>query len=202
MAIDVVYSSEIIDAILAELAGHLPTNWSAMPAGYTPPAPPAVNPHYDYEVPLVLMEHGDLMEYAVGTELAIETPAIVVRPLEVRSQAGRLGGGEISNHSFRIVHIREWDDCRSDTGTVLKNQTQARSRYAKIIHKAVFADQYGKLGSPTLTSASASAAVENVTWDGWDLGQGSTQEVAEIRNLRQQLWAIALDITVSVSIVA
>lgn len=185
MATDAVYTAELIDAALADLRAHLPSGWiTAGTAGA-----------------LKLLECGDLADYVGPEGLVIDTPAIIIRPRATitpdLTNSG-IGGREMSSEPFRLVHVRAWEDCYTEAGAREDNMTRARAAYAKAIHQALFADDLGRLGSPTLTCADGSATVEWVQWDGWDVGGGSTEDVAGIRNLGLHLWAIACDYTVQV----
>lgn len=200
MASDAVYMAEVIDAVLAELTGHLPTNWFPEPAHTSPPTYTEQNPdpHYAWETPLALLEHGDLLDYPAEPEgVMLDCPAILVKPLGVQlvETEGGVGGVEVYSHGVRVVHLRGWEQCWDGSGNQVNNQTRARARYAKAIHAAVFADAYGMMGSPTLTGVGSAEAVVNVTFDGWDF-RGTTEDVAIVRDLRAHLWAIALDLQV------
>ncbi len=184
MASDVVFCEQLIDAVLTELRAHLPANWSTAAAG---------------EQVLKLLQHGDLADYPAADSVRDDTPAILVRPLGISYSAADsgTGGREGVLHRFRLVHVREFSECYKADGSAEPNMTRARSRYAKIIHKALFADTFGRLDNPTLTSA-GSAAVRDVQWEQWDLGEGRLDDVADVRELRTDLWAIAVDFAVTV----
>lgn len=186
MSADIIFDAEVIDAALAELRSHLPSAW--LTAGNAEE--------------LRLLDAGDLADYVASDDaLQVDTPAIIIRPLDrVRedADAGGVGGREAWNHPFRLVHIRRWADCYDASGNVEDNQTRARIRYSKEINKALFADDTGRLGSPTLTCSDGTAVVIYAAPDSWDLGGGNTEEIAAIRELVAHAWAIACDFYVQV----
>jgi hypothetical protein len=186
VATDCIHSAEIIDAVLSVLSTNLPAAWTT-----------AGNAEF-----LRLLDHGDLADYA-GTDdtLRLDTPAIIIRPLDritPNAPGSGIGGREMIDHPFRLVHVRQWDDCYTDAGAREDNQTRARERYAKIIHKALFADESAQLGSPTLTCSDGTAGVQWVQWEGWNISGDGNNEAAEIKALRQHVWAIICDFTVQV----
>lgn len=208
MATDFVHTGEIIDQIILALKGAdgaahtngLPANWFKATTDAN-------------EVPLKLLEHGDLADY-VGLEAMVnDLPAIVVRPLGIGSaNKGALAGVLLSEDHIRVVHVRGYDQCRTDAGAEETNQTRARIRYATIISRALFADPHKRLAvidstgtraELALTCNDAAGAQINIAvWEKWDLGAdpafGGTEDVSRLRALKAQVWAIACDLRVQV----
>lgn len=184
MATDAVYAGELIEAIIAELKAHLPANWLAPSTG---------------EVPVKPIQHGDLKDFpATEGSILADTPAIFARCVGIRPDGGGINGVENYIHSFHVVHLRQFNECRTDAGAVETNMTKARERYAKLLNNALFNDPFGRMGNPTLTCADTGASVSYVGSPTWDLGQGGDGDVAYIRDLRAQLWAIACDFEITV----
>mgnify|MGYP001375916622 CR=1 FL=1 len=195
MARDFIQAEEIIDAVIAELQSHLPATWflSGRAAG---------------EEPLALLEHGDLVDYSGNDrELMDQLPAIFVRPLDVTpiADGAGVGGVDCLETALRLVHVRGYKQCYDNSGNAQDNQTRARSRYAKIITKALFADSHGKMGSPTLTTTdSGGVELSNVDFVRWDLGSdlaSGTTDVQIVRRMQQngaRIWAIACDLVAQV----
>ena len=196
MAVDVLVTEELLDAVLAELAAHLPATWLQSGNATT-------------EAALKVMECGDLMDYCGNDAgLIADTPAVFVRPLEATVADGHGGTGavEVINHKFRLVHVRRFEQCYTAAGVREKNMTRARMRYAKELGRALFADKNKRLDNPTLTTATGSTAkIMIMTMDGWDFGTeaGGSSEVAVIRAVQSkgpQMWAISVDFTIMVRV--
>ena len=211
MAIDFVHTEEVVDAVIAVLKGDdgathtggLPDNWFE-------------DADDVYEVPLELLEHGDLSDYPLDDEDFVNNllPGILVRGLGPQP-TGRAGsGGALGTEEVvRVVHIRRYNQCRNSSGGIERNMTKARERYAKTINKALFNDPHKKLATiaadttrteVSLTcSDSAGAQLYNAVWNGWDLGHdignpNSIPDVQIIRRLPAPLWAIACDMLVMI----
>lgn len=197
MAIDFLLTAQLADAVIGELEDHLPATWfvAGRAAG---------------EEPLRLLEHGDLADYCGDDRaLALQLPAIFVRPLSAALLDGHggTGGVEVIDHRFRLVHVRHFDQCYDGDGAKEDNQTRARARYAKTISKALYADKHRRLDNPTLTTSDSAARILMVTTGGWDFGTdftgGGTPDVAVVRRLSQQgtrIWAIACDFSIHVRV--
>ena len=219
MAIDFVHTGQIVDQVIAVLkgadgnlhTGGLPANWFPETAD-------------DGEVPLKLLEHGDLVDYARVEDVINDCPAILVRgfgprPSEATGRVGKsgVGGVQETEEVIRVVHVRAWSQCRDDDGVSLSNMTRARERYAKTISTALFHDPHRKLAVIAANGARteadltcedpAGARIINVLWDGWDLGQlrtnrpptpSHTDDVRQVRELATRVWAIACDLLVIV----
>ena len=208
MARDVIHSEEVVDGVISALTGADDTlHTGGLPAGWFEDA-------YDgTEVPLKLLEHGDLADYAATEELLERLPCILVRSLGPRAVAPAGDRGkETTEEHIRIIHLRHHMQCRDDSGKPLSNMTRARTRYARIIHTALFRDPHCRLATinadderteVTLTAEGGSARIFNVLWLGWDLGHelGSAygiEDVARIRSLAVPMWAIACEIIVRI----
>lgn len=197
MAIDFHCSTEIIDAVISVLkasTGGLPANWFTRAAG---------------EEPLRLLEHGDLFDYAAEGDIFEDCPGIIVRSLGPSPDTQYTGGIQTVNEHIRVIHYRKFDQCYTSTGTKETNMVKARSRYAKLLAKALFNDPHRKLAvigntgtrkEATITSADTNGAVVNCIWEGTDLGgdggDNSTPEVSVMRSLAAQVWAISIDVNV------
>lgn len=208
MAIDFVHTAEIVDAVIAVLTGAddathtggLPANWFM----------DAVD---EDETPLVLLEHGDLADYA-GGQLDRDLPCILVRGLGPQpTDRGGVAGVQETEEIIRVVHVRKREQCYADDGSCEYNMTRARARYAKALCKALFNDPKRRLAvidaegtrtDVTLTSTdTAGAQIVTALWAGLDLGHeignpNSIEDVAIIRRLASPLWAIACDLRVIV----
>jgi hypothetical protein len=188
MATDIIFTTELIDAAIAELKANLPAAMLTQTAG---------------EAALKLLEHGDLSDYA-GREnvLLANTPAIIIRPLGIAPDGGGTGGVERQENGFRLVHIRRHEDCYDDAGNREDNMTRARGRYLKIIAKALLHDPRRALNAATLTSADTAGAqiIPAMTWDGVDygIGMGGNEDIRAIRKWAAKVWAVSLDFTVPV----
>ena len=208
MARDVVHSEEVVDGVISALTGADDTlHTGGLPAGWFEDA-------YDgTEVPLKLLEHGDLADYAATEELLERLPCILIRSMGPRPVGpGGDRGKETTEEHVRIIHLRHWAQCRDDSGSRQANQTRARTRYARIIHTALFRDPHCRLATinadderteVTLTAEGGSARVFDVLWEGWDLGHElgsaySIEDVARIRALNIPMWAIGCDIIVRI----
>lgn len=198
MAVDVLVTTELLDAVIAELQAHLPATWFAAGRAAT-------------EAPLKLLEFGDLADYCGNDrELLSQVPAVFVRPLNatVSDGHGGTGGVEVIDHAFRLVHVRGFADCYTDAGAREDNMTRARARYAKALHKALFADQNKRLDNPTLTTATGSTAkIMVMAMERWDFGTdflgGGTPDVAVVRKIAEagpRVWAVACDFSILVRV--
>lgn len=213
MARDVVHTTQVVDAVIAVLKGSyssgtgvrtggLPNTWFDVGADGT-------------EVPLRVLDHGDLSDYPTETlalfsdALTADLPAILVRGMGP-IPTGRGGtSGVIETHEvIRVVHVRRFDQCRTSTGTVETNMCRARERYAKTIGQALLYDEKGKLAviaaagtrtEVTLTSTDgAGAQLINVEWQGWDFegGADGASDVGNIKLIGLPIWAIACDLRI------
>lgn len=197
MAVDVLVTTELLDAVLAELTAHLPATWFKAGSAST-------------EAYLRTMEHGDLADYCGDDrKLLDQLPALFVRPLTASvAEGGGTGAVEVIDHAFRLVHVRRFADCYTDAGALEQNMTRARERYAKLIDKALYADVNKRLDNPTLTTATGSTArimmMLRGAWDyGTDFGGGGSPDVAMVRRLQQrgpQVWAISCDFSILVRV--
>ena len=201
MATDLVFTDEIVDAVIACLKAGLPANWFA--AGED-----------GNETPLQLLTHGDLADYTAIRALEQDLPAIIVRGFgPERTDRGGAGGRVQVLERVRVVHLRKHDQCHDDTGSPERNMVRARVRYAKAIHKAIHQDAKGRLAvigsggtrtDVTLTSAdTAGARLQQVVFESWDLGHDvanphSMEDVALVRRLPLQAWAIGCEFGVYV----
>jgi len=194
MANDLVYTTQLIDAVLKELKDNLPAGWITTASG---------------EARLKTLEHGALSDWVVAPPedgFVALLPAIIVRPFDITDDRANAGTGRMQmlDNAFRLVHIRCFDQCYTSSGAREWNMTKARARYAKIIGKALFDDVY--MGNPTLTSSDAAWAkvVPTIMFRSWDIGtgldDGSAEEVTRIARMRQQMWAIACDFEIKVSV--
>lgn len=201
MATDLVFTQEIVEAVVDCLKGGLPANWfdDGADAG---------------EVPLKLLTGGDLADYTALRALERDLPAIIVRGFgPERTGSGGAGGRVQVLERVRVVHLRGNGQCHADDGDVERNMTRARARYAKLIHKAIFQDAKGRLAvigtggtrtDVTLTSAdTAGARLQQVVFEAWDLGHDvanphSMEDVALVRRLPMQAWAIGCEFGVYV----
>ena len=213
MAIDFVHTGEIVDAVIAVLKGaDSITHTGGLPANWFEDADDA------NEVPLELLEHGDLADYPLDKNDFVRNmlPAILVRGLgpQPTSRAGASGMLE-TEEIIRVVHVRRYDQCRDSSGGLEKNMTKARERYAKVINKALFNDPQKKLaaiaadttrtGISLTCSDAAGAQIYNAVWDGWDMGHdignpNSIVDVQIIRRIPAPIWAIACDIRVLIQV--
>lgn len=207
MAVDFVHSGELVDAVIAVLKG-------ADGAAHTGGLPPSWfgDGEDTSESPLILLEHGDLSDYPLVERPLDVCPGIMIRSLGPRPAARQgTGGVQETEEVIRVLHLRGFEQCVDAAGEPLCNATRARERYAKIISAALFndpnrrlavIDAQGNRSEPVLTCADgAGAQVVSVGWEGWDLGQDgqfATQEVATIRSLGLNIWAIACDLRVRV----
>ncbi len=208
MARDVVHSEAVVDAVIAVLTGADDELHSGgLPAGWFEDGEDGT------EVPLRLLEHGDLADYAAAEDLLELLPCIMVRSLGPRpaTPAGDRGK-ETTEETIRIIHLRQPEQSRDDEGDEETNQTRARARYAKAIHTALFRDPHRKLAvidaegertEVSLTAEGGSAFVFDVQWEGWDLGHElgsaySIEDVGRIRAMNVPMWAIGCEIRVRV----
>jgi hypothetical protein len=165
------------------------------------------------EVPLTLLDHGDLSDIPVeGMESLC--PGIMVRGLGPRnSSPGGQGGVEDTEEIVRMVHLRRRDQCRDANGNLEDNMSLARERYAKVIGAALLGDPFARLGVedvegavafPSLTCSDAGGAqIVGVTWQRWDLGtdgSGAIPDVQFFRHTDSAIWAIACDLAVHIRI--
>jgi len=207
MAVDFVHTGEIVDAVLAVLRGaDGPAHTGGLPASWFGEEPGG------QEVPLVLLEHGDLADYPLTDKLSSLCPSIMVRGLGPRPAPRQgTGGVQETEELIRILHLRGFDQSRDDSGRPLRNASRARERYAKIISMALFHDPHRRLATinaagertePELSCMDgAGAQIVSVSWEGWDMGQEgqlATEEVAAVRALGLNLWAIACDLRVRI----
>jgi hypothetical protein len=188
IATDIIHTEQLVDAAITLLKTELPSDWfNAAKAEY-----------------LRLVLFGDAREYAVreettdkDTSIIKELPALLVRPIQVTPAAeyDGVGGQAGTADRLRIVMIRTRDQAYTSTGA-LTTIPRAKARYMKIISEAIRTG--GRLGLPTLTCASGSAAVMKIEFVSADYSEGTpdTRAVAEMGN---GCWAIALDVSVVVS---
>jgi hypothetical protein len=208
MASDFLHTGQLVNAVIAVLkggdgaahTGGLPANWFVSDGK---------------QIPLKLLEHGDLLDYPTTPErLLADLPAILVRGRGLRPYATQgVGPVQRTEEFLRVVHVRKFDQCFDDNGAKFASMTLAREYYAKTLGKALFRDKKGMLAvidadgtrhNPTLTCADPSGAqINGVEWLSWDLGmaseEGATEDVTAIRDLRAPLWAIACDLKVLVT---
>jgi hypothetical protein len=208
MAIDFVHTAELVDAVIAVLkgadgalhTGGLPANWFRDASDAD-------------EAPLVLLEHGDLADYA-GGQLDRDLPCILVRGLGPQpTDRGGVAGVQQTEEIIRVVHVRKREQCYADDGSCEYNMTRARARYGKALCKALFNDPKRRLAvidgagartDVTLTSTDvAGAQLVSVLWAGLDLGHSignpnAIEDVTIIRRLSSPIWAIACDLRVQV----
>ena len=198
MAIDFVHTEQLVDAVLAVLAAHLPAGWLPSTA-------------MSSEVALKVMDHGDYADYPEAANLLDDCPAIIIRGLGLEPTDAGISGLLVTSERLRLVHVRMFDQCRDADGKLELNMTRARERYAKIIGQALFADPKRRLAvvsdsgtrtevSLTSTDAAGAQLVEH-RYIGWDVGQDGptrTEDVATIRQMSQRVWAIACDMVVDV----
>jgi len=205
------FTEEITDRIIAVLKGEdgilhtggLPSNFFYDDEDNT-------------EAVLKTLQPGDLSDYPNVSSLKNICPAILVRgmgPIPGPDNEFGLGGMNALEEVFRIIHIRTFEQCYNDDGEIEKNIMRARNRYARLIENAIFNDRKKLLalinaaGTRTeiiLTSGfdAAGSQVYNVIFQGWDfgypLGPNSTEEIAGIRRLSENIMAQALDISVKI----
>ena len=209
MAIDFLHTGELVDAVIAVLkgadgaahTGGLPANWFADGAARG-------------ECPLLLLEHGDLSDYGEVADLRRDLPAVIVRGLGPQpTTEGGAGGVDETDEMVRVVHVRTFGQCYTDAGVAEDNHVRARERYAKLLHRALFNDPHRRLAViasdgtrtiPTLTCTDgAGAQIVRAAWHGTDLGHdganpNAIEDVALLRHLRARIWAIAVDLRVSI----
>ena len=187
MAADAVYTEQLMDAVIQELSEHLPSGWTGPATG---------------EEPAKVAQPGDLFDFPAVDPVDMELPAIFVKPLGINpvNDHGGIGGVDVYAHGFRLVHVRAHEQCYDGAGARETNMARARARYAKALHYALNYDRYGLMDSPTLTATGGTARVINVVFDSWDLGRGTVEDVAAIRDLRAGLWAIACDFEIWVNV--
>lgn len=192
MAKDLVFTTELIDACIAELTANLPAGWITQTAT---------------ETKLQTLEHGALSDWVIAPPeegIVSLLPAIIIRPFDITDNKGQGGTGRVQmlDNAFRLVHIRTFEQCHTAAGAREWNMTKARARYAKIISKALFDDVY--MGNPSLTSSDTAGAqvVPTAMFRSWDIGtgldDGSAEEVTKIARMRQRMWAIACDFEMKV----
>lgn len=204
MATDVVFTGELVDAVIDVLKGFGSTHIGGLPAAWFDST--------DQEY-LRVLEHGDWADYGkTSRDIRNDLPAIFVRGMGPTPEKGTLTQVLHTQELIRVVHVRRFDQCYTAAGAKETNMVRARERYAKIISKALFHDPNKKLavidgsGNRTevsLTSDDDNAQVYNVLWRGWDLGHPigsdySTEDVAGIRALEAPIWAIACDLVVQI----
>lgn len=209
MAIDLVHSEEIIDAVIAVLrGGDGAAHTGGLPANFFSDGDDG------NEVILKLLEHGDVADYPGSEQLTEDSPAILVRGLgPMPTGLAATGGVQETEELIRVVHIRAAEHCRDASGNRELNMTRARARYAKLIGKALWNDPHRKLavidaeGARTEVSLTCSdgagAQVYDVGWNGWDLGAdiGNPNSMEDVRMLRQlpaRVWAIGCELAVRV----
>ena len=204
---DGIFTEEIIDGVINVLkgadgalhTGGLPTNWFK-------------DGESADEVYLRTLEHGDLSDYPMNDEIDKFLPAIFVRSQgNLTTDRSGISGVFTTMEFIRIIHIRQREDCYDDSGNKSTNLTRARSRYAKITHKALFNDRARKLATinalgvrteTTLTSAdSAGAQIHTCYFGGIDYGfdsesRNSTDDVKKIRAMPNNYIGLAFDFVV------
>lgn len=211
MARDFVHTAQVVDAVLAVLEGSYASGTGVRTGGLP-------NTWFDVgdngtEVPLKLLDHGDLSDYprqpgnAFEQALEADLPAILVRGMgPIPTERGGTGGVAETLEIIRVVHVRRFDQCRDDAGSVLRNMCRARERYAKIIGDALQYDTNGKLaviaanGDRTEVSLTcndgAGAQLVDVNWQGWDLEGDEASDVLILKTIGLPIWAIACDLQV------
>lgn len=210
MAGEFMHTGDVVEAVISVLrgaddelhTGGLPANWFTDAAD-------------DNEVACRILQHGDLADYPQPGDVLAETPMLLVRGLGTQ-MVGREVGGWRTIEPVRIIHIRRFEDCRTDTGAVERNMARARERYSRLIHRALFNDPHRRLGiiaaDGTRTEAAvgstpgASAQVYDVSLAGWDLGYDASNtfsmpEVARWRAVGAALraWCVGAQLLVRVT---
>ena len=191
MAIDFLHSEAVMDAIIAEITANAPDDWFT-----------------DGKVEnLQLCAVGSLQEYAIRDvtdgsrqpSVMDECPAILVRPLTVTPdiEYGGIGGEQGTDETYRIVMVRTFAQTLDDDGDKI-TVARGKSRYAKLLNKAIFTN--GRLGSPTLTTDDTSADIIRVSFLSADLSD-TTEDTRLVGILPAQIWAIAIDASVNISTV-
>jgi hypothetical protein len=175
---DFVHDEAIVDAILLQLAAHLPSTWTS---------------GQDPVWRLKRLEFGDLRDYRPTDEEPPHNlcPAVLVRmdrSEDHTPEAGGIGGKQAQGHPVRVVHLFACEQCR-DAGTTatIISAARARAQRAKIINKALFADR--DLGNPALTTDDTHARVLECR------PVGIFYDIAEDQ-ISPDLFALALDIHV------
>ncbi len=209
MAKDLVYTADIADAVQSVLKGaDGTTHTGGLPANWFEDA------QDEDEVPLKTLDHGYVADLAVVEASFLDlAPAILVRGFGPEITDGGTGGIYDTAEIIRVVHIRNFDQCRDVDGDPEDNMARAREWYAKQIYRALLNDPNAKLATiaadttrteVSLTTIDAAAAVHHCRLDRFDPGAGighphSIEDVALIRALGQPIWAIAADIIVKVT---
>ena len=210
MAKDFVFTEEIIDGVISVLKGAGTDHYGGLPENWF------FDGEDDNEVPLQKLEHGDLSDYDTLNSLDSYLPAIFVRSLgPLPTGQGGIGGVRETQETIRIIHIRRYDQCRDDDGNQSKNLTRSRSRYAKLIGKALFNDDNLRLGITTnagvrtditlTTDDEAGAQMQTVLFRLWDYGNdsispNSMEDVRIIRALPKAYLCVGIDIVVQVTV--
>lgn len=190
MAIDFVHSEEIVDAVIAVLTNQLPDGW-VVPNGV--------------EVELKCLQHGDLSDFTPN-EIRELIPAILVKSLGINQLKMELSGMQQTSEIFRVVMIRDFDQCVDENGLQIKNFARQRYYYTKQLNAALFSDPQRRLCTfdeitgaredVTLTCTDTNGAqIIKMNFRSWDF-EGSTPEVNTIKNLQSKLWAVACDFEV------
>lgn len=182
MSIDFNFSDDIVEAVIAVLKNELPDDW-------------LVNTN---ESPLTAIQPGDLSDYPVAKIREI-APIVIVKSTG-NAMYGKQGinGVHQTVENIRVVMVRKHEDCFDENGP-MKNMVKARYQYASELGKAIFSDPQRKLAvinGPVRTEVSlTNAQVINMIFSAWDY-EGTTLEVATVKGIQSDIWAIACDFQV------
>lgn len=203
---DGVFTEEIIDGVINVLKGDGVSHYGGLPSNWWKETEDSD------EAYLNTLEHGDLSDYPMDESIDEFLPAIFVRSQgNVLTNRSGINGVFTAREYVRVIHVRRRDQCFDGDGNKSTNLTRARSRYAKIIHKALFNDPARKLATisntgvrtpTTLTSADdAGAQIITVLYNGLDYGfdsesRYSTDDVKLIRIMPKNYIVLAFDMSV------